>query len=137
MIIFIQVDLTAWPLASRSKWESKSSPKCPGVLSHCAPPSQPLSRIHRLILASLTLATPRILFRSRSPRGQWSNYTDVDDFIRGAACAAKISISISYKPLPHSHLSNASNGKMGKNQLRAMEKALLMFDVGCWYTSFC
>ncbi|KAJ7201112.1 hypothetical protein GGX14DRAFT_659154 [Mycena pura] len=68
-------------------------------------PSQPLSHVGRLILASLAPATPSISFRSTSgvPGGQqlqWSDSTDVGDFTRDAVRAAHFSICISYTPSP-------------------------------------
>lgn len=75
-------------------------------------PSQPLSHVSRLILASLAPATPTISFRSISPRGQvfqWSDSTDVGDFIRDAARAAKFSICISHDPPSQVHPSSDSN----------------------------
>jgi len=62
-------------------------------------PSQPLSHVSRLILASLAPATPNISFRSAPSSGQqfqWSDSTDVGDFIRDAARHAKFSICIGY-----------------------------------------
>ncbi|KAF8153173.1 hypothetical protein B0H34DRAFT_722540 [Crassisporium funariophilum] len=64
-------------------------------------PSQPLSHVSRLINASLAPATPSISFRSTSAHGQafqWSDSTDVGDFIRDAARAAEFTICISYGP---------------------------------------
>ncbi|KAJ7291472.1 DUF607-domain-containing protein [Mycena rebaudengoi] len=66
-------------------------------------PSQPLSHVSRLILASLAPATPNISFRSASAKGQqfqWSDSTDVGDFIKDAARSAKFSICISYEQSP-------------------------------------
>ncbi|CCM06176.1 uncharacterized protein FIBRA_08418 [Fibroporia radiculosa] len=60
-------------------------------------PSQPLSHISRLILASLAPATPTISFRGITPRGhnfQWADSTDVGGFIRDAARATEFSICI-------------------------------------------
>ncbi|EPQ50546.1 hypothetical protein GLOTRDRAFT_123551 [Gloeophyllum trabeum ATCC 11539] len=61
-------------------------------------PSQPLSHAGRLIAASLAPASPDIAFRSRnSTRGQmfqWSDATDVGDFIRDAARQAEFEICI-------------------------------------------
>lgn len=62
-------------------------------------PSQPLSHVSRLILGSLTPATPTISFRSTSSTGQefqWSNSTDVGSFIRDAARVSKFTIYISH-----------------------------------------
>ncbi|KAJ3537947.1 hypothetical protein NM688_g6592 [Phlebia brevispora] len=61
-------------------------------------PSQPLSHISRLIAVSLTPDDYQsIFFRSMSPRGrrlQWSDSTDVGDFIRHAARATEFEIYI-------------------------------------------
>ncbi|KAJ3562186.1 hypothetical protein NP233_g9735 [Leucocoprinus birnbaumii] len=62
-------------------------------------PSQPLSHVSRLILASLMPATPVISFRSLSQQGQafqWSDSTDVGDFVRDAARAAEFRIVMTY-----------------------------------------
>ncbi|TFK89411.1 hypothetical protein K466DRAFT_584650 [Polyporus arcularius HHB13444] len=60
-------------------------------------PSQPLSHVSRLILASLAPATPSISFQSKTPRGhtiQWSDSTDVQDFIRDAARTREFTVCI-------------------------------------------
>ena len=60
-------------------------------------PSQPLSHISRLIAASLAPEVPEITFRSTSPGGrhlQWSESTDVGDFIRDAARATEFEIHV-------------------------------------------
>ncbi|KAI0708413.1 hypothetical protein C8Q76DRAFT_744392 [Earliella scabrosa] len=60
-------------------------------------PSQPLSHVSRLILASLAPDTPAISFRSRTPRGhpiQWSDSTDVADFIRDASRTREFTVCI-------------------------------------------
>ncbi|KAJ7624492.1 DUF607-domain-containing protein [Roridomyces roridus] len=71
-------------------------------------PSQPLSHVARLVLASVAPATPTISFRShgRKQAVQWSDSTDVGDFIRDAAArAGKFSLCISYDPSPSTHTS--------------------------------
>ncbi|KAJ7644660.1 hypothetical protein FB45DRAFT_898414 [Roridomyces roridus] len=71
-------------------------------------PSQPLSHVARLVLASVAPATPTISFRShgRKQEAQWSDSTDVGDFIRDAAArAGKFSLCISYDPSPSTHTS--------------------------------
>jgi len=90
---------------SSNKTEPESSAKSSSlqtpptvILLH---PSQPLSHVSRLILASLAPATPSVSFRSISSGGQafqWSDSTDVGDFIRDAARAAEFTICISYGP---------------------------------------
>lgn len=60
-------------------------------------PSQPLSHISRLIAASLAPEAPSISFRSTSPGGrrlEWSESTDVGDFIRDAARATEFEIYV-------------------------------------------
>ncbi|KAL7284876.1 hypothetical protein ACG7TL_002189 [Trametes sanguinea] len=60
-------------------------------------PSQPLSHVSRLILASLIPDTPTVSFRSVTPRGytiEWSDSTDVADFIRDAARTREFTICI-------------------------------------------
>ncbi|KAF8647304.1 hypothetical protein AX16_006766 [Volvariella volvacea WC 439] len=86
-------------------------------------PSQPLSHAGQLILASLLQSPsyrklaghlppherPTITFRNHSPSGQhleWSESTDIADFIKDAARAAKFSITVQY---PHSDKDTASN----------------------------
>ncbi|KAJ7075425.1 hypothetical protein B0H15DRAFT_894294 [Mycena belliarum] len=74
-------------------------------------PTQPLSHVSRLILASLAPATPDVSFRSASASGkqfQWSDSTDVGDFVRDAARAAKFSICIGYDPAPRTQSAEAS-----------------------------
>ena len=60
-------------------------------------PSQPLSHISRLIAASFTYERLDISFRVLAPNGkplQWSESTDVADFIRDAARAAQFEIYV-------------------------------------------
>lgn len=81
------------------KLQFKESHDCPPTvfLLH---PSQPLSHISRLIAASLTPENLSISFRSTSPSGrrlQWSDSTDVGDFIRDAARASKFEIFLTGK----------------------------------------
>jgi hypothetical protein len=61
-------------------------------------PSQPLSHVSRLILSALALPTPTVSFRSVShgqKAFQWSDSTDLSDFIKDAARAAEFTICIS------------------------------------------
>ncbi|RPD75827.1 hypothetical protein L226DRAFT_484795, partial [Lentinus tigrinus ALCF2SS1-7] len=70
-------------------------------------PSQPLSHVSRLILASLAPSTPSISFRSITPRGytiQWSDSTDVQDFIRDAARSREFTICITDTGEDESHM---------------------------------
>ncbi|KAJ7856543.1 hypothetical protein B0H13DRAFT_2078726 [Mycena leptocephala] len=81
-------------IVSKGKAQKRTPPTV--ILLH---PSQPLSHVSRLILASLAPATPNVSFRSASLAGQqfqWSDSTDVGDFIRDAARHAKFSICIGY-----------------------------------------
>ncbi|EAU83887.2 hypothetical protein CC1G_11981 [Coprinopsis cinerea okayama7 len=77
---------------------AKSSVPPTVILLH---PSQPLSHVGRLITMSLAPAAPVVSFRSTSAGGQafqWSDSTDVGDFIRDAARSAEFTICISYNP---------------------------------------
>ncbi|KAI0030561.1 hypothetical protein K488DRAFT_8254, partial [Vararia minispora EC-137] len=61
-------------------------------------PSQPISHVTRLIASSLPDRSLDISFRSVSPRGrllQWSDSTDVGDFVHDAARANEFIIRIS------------------------------------------
>ncbi|KAH6891800.1 hypothetical protein BKA70DRAFT_848080 [Coprinopsis sp. MPI-PUGE-AT-0042] len=86
---------------------SKASTPPTVILLH---PSQPLSHVSRLIAMSLAPATPIISFRSTSSGGhayQWSDSTDIGDFIRDAAHSSQFLICITYEPseaLKHSLL---------------------------------
>lgn len=85
------------PKPSSSSPTSIKPPPPPPPTVFLLHPSQPLSHVSRLILASLAPATPTISFRSTSPRGrtfQWDESTDVGDFIRDAARATKFTICI-------------------------------------------
>ncbi|KDQ60287.1 hypothetical protein JAAARDRAFT_67856 [Jaapia argillacea MUCL 33604] len=88
---------------------SRNEPKSVANASKIPPPtvfllhpSQPLSHVSRLILASLSPAEPSISFRSPSHRGdrhfQWSSSTDLGDFIRDAAQTHEFEICISNSP---------------------------------------
>ncbi|GJE93134.1 hypothetical protein PsYK624_092930 [Phanerochaete sordida] len=61
-------------------------------------PSQPLSHISRLIVSSLGASkSPSISFTSATPRGrqlQWSESTDLGDFIRDAARAKQFELHV-------------------------------------------
>ncbi|KAF9011712.1 hypothetical protein BDQ17DRAFT_1272035 [Cyathus striatus] len=85
---------------------SSANPPVPPPTVLLLHPSQPLSHVSRLILASLSPATPAISFRSTSSGGQayqWSDSTDLGDFIRDAAHAAKFSICLTYGHPPSEH----------------------------------
>lgn len=60
-------------------------------------PSQPLSHVARLVGASLGSINASVAFRSVSPKGlalEWSESTDLADFIRDAARAREFTINI-------------------------------------------
>lgn len=66
-------------------------------------PSQPLSHVCRLIASGLHSPPDSVEFHSTSPSGrvsQWSDSTDVADFMRDAARAAKFSIAVIYPDDP-------------------------------------
>ncbi|KAJ6565475.1 hypothetical protein DFH09DRAFT_466480 [Mycena vulgaris] len=93
-------------IVSKGKAPKRTPPTV--ILLH---PSQPLSHVSRLILASLAPATPNVSFRSASSSGQqflWSDSTDVGDFIRDAARSAKFSICIGYDAAPSTNSGEAS-----------------------------
>ncbi|KAF4613070.1 hypothetical protein D9613_011146 [Agrocybe pediades] len=91
------------PSNTKTEPEEDTDPTKPSVpptviLLH---PSQPLSHVSDLILGSLAPATPSISFRSTTSRNQvfqWSDSTDLGDFIRDAARSAEFTICISYGP---------------------------------------
>ncbi|KAI0073551.1 hypothetical protein K474DRAFT_183560 [Panus rudis PR-1116 ss-1] len=77
-------------------------------------PSQPLAHVSRLILSSLPIhiiehsRNISISFESKTPRGnnfQWSESTDVGDFIRDAARSAEFEIKI--RNIPSSTISSS------------------------------
>ncbi|PPR07824.1 hypothetical protein CVT24_003101 [Panaeolus cyanescens] len=93
-------------------------------------PSQPLSHISRLIASSIILPStstrskaqinPQISFRSTTTNGnvcQWSDSTDVGDFIKDAARAAEFRICISYDDNtgPHSGETKSNNTKASQS----------------------
>ncbi|KAF8208092.1 hypothetical protein K438DRAFT_1574541 [Mycena galopus ATCC 62051] len=91
---------------SKGKAQKRTPPTV--ILLH---PSQPLSHVSRLILASLAPATPNISFRSTPSSGQqfqWSDSTDVGDFVQDAARHAKFSICIGYDASPNTKTSDAA-----------------------------
>lgn len=62
-------------------------------------PSQPLSPAASIIAASFAPECPKISFRSTSHAGQiyqWSDSTDIGDFIKDAARAAEFSVHLSF-----------------------------------------
>ncbi|KAH9934539.1 uncharacterized protein BXZ73DRAFT_45800 [Epithele typhae] len=80
-----------------------SSFKSPPPTVFLLHPSQPLSHVGRLVIASLAPVASSVSFRSRTPRGrdiQWSDSTDVADFIRYASREREFTVCISSSPLP-------------------------------------
>jgi calcium uniporter protein, mitochondrial len=110
----------------------KSQPAPTVFLLH---PSQPLSHVSRLILASLAPAIPTITFRSTSsgPTGQafqWSHSTDVGDFIKDAARASRFSICISYDSSPaRSSSSHHADGTTGKEESPNADEQIIDVEV--------
>ncbi|KAL1948151.1 hypothetical protein VTO73DRAFT_12226 [Trametes versicolor] len=77
--------------------DQSSQTKPPPPMVFLLHPSQPLSHVSRLILASLAPSTPSVSFRSVTPRGhtiQWSDSTDVADFIRDAARTRQFTVCL-------------------------------------------
>ncbi|EKM57254.1 uncharacterized protein PHACADRAFT_93166, partial [Phanerochaete carnosa HHB-10118-sp] len=95
-------------------------------------PSQPLSHISRLIISSLGASgTPTISFTSATPRGrqlQWSESTDVGDFIRDAARTRQFELKVKEgaveKCLPVEVPSFADRTRFLRRGLEAVEKEL-------------
>lgn len=86
------------PEDSKERNPAKSSVPPTVMLLH---PSQPLSHVGSLIRASFFPASPVVSFRSHSSGGQafqWSDSTDVGDFIRDAARSAQFFICLTYQP---------------------------------------
>ena len=60
-------------------------------------PSQPLTHVSKLIVSSFSPARPEVSFRSSAANDhhmQWSEATDIGDFIRSAARATEFDIHI-------------------------------------------
>ncbi|KAL1720590.1 hypothetical protein EV715DRAFT_197010 [Schizophyllum commune] len=110
-------------------------------------PSQPLSHVCRLIASELTRtaparvesrsASPRVEFHSTSPSGkisQWSDSTDVADFMRDAARVAKFSVVIVYPDSPEEQVidvqvpSFASRTRYLRRRLAVIESQLKDMD---------
>ncbi|KAL1658864.1 hypothetical protein GGF50DRAFT_66445 [Schizophyllum commune] len=110
-------------------------------------PSQPLSHVCRLIASELTRtaparvesrsASPRVEFHSTSPSGkisQWSDSTDVADFMRDAARVAKFSVVIVYPDSPDEQVidvqvpSFASRTRYLRRRLAVIESQLKDMD---------
>ncbi|KZT01726.1 uncharacterized protein LAESUDRAFT_739039 [Laetiporus sulphureus 93-53] len=81
---------------TKAKWHDAGHDPLPPTV-FLLYPSQPLSHVARLILASLAPARPSVSFRSRTPNGStfsWAGSTDVGHFIRDAARASEFRICI-------------------------------------------
>lgn len=64
-------------------------------------PSQPLSHVGSIIRGALSPASPIVSFRSDSTHGQafqWSDSTDIGDFVRDAARSAHFLVVLTYEP---------------------------------------
>ncbi|EIM87039.1 uncharacterized protein STEHIDRAFT_146606 [Stereum hirsutum FP-91666 SS1] len=97
------------PNSQHSKPQQTQVPPPTVFLLH---PAQPLTHVSRLILSSFAPARPSVTFRSVSPSGQmleWSESTDVGDFIRDAARATEFTIHISPSPFPPSTTTSSSD----------------------------
>ncbi|KAL1759532.1 hypothetical protein FB107DRAFT_270841 [Schizophyllum commune] len=110
-------------------------------------PSQPLSHVCRLISSELLRtapakvesrnSSPRVEFHSTSPSGkisQWSDSTDVADFMRDAARVAKFSVVIVYPNSPEEQVidvqvpSFASRTRYLRRRLAVIEAQLKDMD---------
>ena len=120
-------------LRSHDTPSAKLKPPPPTVfLLH---PSQPLSHVSKLILASLAPSTPSISFRSVTPRGctvQWSDSTDVQDFIRDAARSRSFTVCITdpgeaepHTTIPVEVPSFADRTRFLRRRLAVVERALV------------
>lgn len=95
-------------------------------------PSQPLSHMSRLIVSSLSgFRSPTISFTSVTPRGrelQWSQSTDVGDFIRDAARTEQFELRIKdgdvERSLPVEVPSFADRTRFLRRRLEAIEQEL-------------
>ncbi|GBE83370.1 hypothetical protein BKA93DRAFT_825536 [Sparassis latifolia] len=103
-------------LQSRTSSPSSVVAKLPPPTIFLLHPSQPLSHLSRLIAASLAPATPTISFRSTSPGGktyQWSDSTDVADFIRDAARTTEFEICVEDEQ--YTQVAGSREGSAGTN----------------------
>lgn len=123
----------------RDRKPTKSSPgKPPPPTVFLLHPSQPLSHVSRLILASLAPDTPTVSFRSVTPRGftiQWSDSTDVADFIRDAARTRQFTVCLTAADAdePHAQIpvevpSFADRTRFLRRRLGAVEDALAQME---------
>ncbi|KAK7042538.1 hypothetical protein R3P38DRAFT_319785 [Favolaschia claudopus] len=134
----LKIDETQRTVAKRENGKQNSPPTV--LLLH---PSQPLSHVSRLILASLAPATPNVSFRSapssstmRQQEFQWSHSTDVGDFIRDAARHSQFRVCIGYEGTPTSpdasasETSNSNSASAGTdNSKTGQGKREVMLDV--------
>ncbi|KAI0703857.1 hypothetical protein C8T65DRAFT_741206 [Cerioporus squamosus] len=94
-------------------------------------PSQPLSHVSRLILASLAPATPSISFRSHTPHGrtiQWSDSTDVQDFIRDAARTREFTVCITDPGQDEPHTTIAVEVPSFEDRTRFLRRRLAIVE---------
>ena len=108
--------------------------KSPPPIVFLLHPSQPLSHVARLIVSALAPSTPTITFRSKTPRGkpiQWSDSTDVADFIRDASRTREFMVCLADAPAeePHTYIpvevpSFADRTRFLRRRLAAVEDEL-------------
>ncbi|KZP17000.1 DUF607-domain-containing protein [Athelia psychrophila] len=94
-------------------------------------PSQPLSHVARLVVGALAPAAPAVSFRSTGAQGapfQWSDSTDLGDFIKDASRSAQFAIHITYPPAPAAK----EGGRYGAGEAgeaRAAREAVIEINV--------
>ena len=89
------------PLDDARNARARAAPKAPPPTVFLLHPSQPLSHVARLILASLAPGAHDVSFRSTTPSGRvvrWADSTDVADFIRDASRAREFTVCIAPAP---------------------------------------
>lgn len=101
-------------------------------------PSQPLSHVSRLLVSALTptiLSIPKtqssidITFQSTTPKGskyQWSDSTDLGDFIRDAAKAAEFQIRVRVQPSQTYDASNTESTTPLEKSTRESQHTLII-----------
>lgn len=101
-------------------------------------PSQPLSHISRLLVSALTptiLSIPKtqpsidISFQSTTPKGskyQWSDSTDLGDFIRDAAKATEFHIQVVIQPSQTHDAANTESTISSENSTREAKQTLIL-----------
>ncbi|KIJ64799.1 hypothetical protein HYDPIDRAFT_28160 [Hydnomerulius pinastri MD-312] len=91
--------LPTWKLSAKDPKANKDSTSLPPPLVMLLHPSQPLSHVANLIASSLAPDDPAISFQSTSHTGQrfqWSDSTDIGDFIKDAARAAEFTVHFTF-----------------------------------------